>query len=278
MQKTTFPVRICIFEDASTDRTAEIVKEYADKYPGLIFAFCQKENTWKKGEIRRKARNPFNEVRNIAKYIALCEGDDYWTDPLKLQKQVGFMEKNLNHSMCFHNVRILDVNNLNRREGLYLHLENRDYSGKEILSKWTVPTASVLYRTELLPKMKRIKRHPNIMYGDIFLFLSMAEFGKIRCINEEMGVYRIHSNSITNKDNSTEHSFRFIKHQKALQQSFGGKYKNLNNEVIARSYLLISQDFFKERQFLKSVKYGFLSLYYSPLAILRIIRHKVFNK
>lgn len=143
MQKTTFPIRVCIFEDASTDKTAEIVKEYAEKYPELIFAFCQKENTWKKGEIRRQARKPFNEVRNVAKYIALCEGDDYWADPLKLQKQVEFMEENPDYSLCYHSHKRINSGMLSKNT---FPKKGRDFTQDELIATPSgIATATKFY-------------------------------------------------------------------------------------------------------------------------------------
>src|SRR5690554_6422909 len=90
MQKTDFPFEVLLRDDASTDGTAEICKEYARKYPDIINLLAYNENQFKKGV------RPFpdNVKRAKGKYIALCEGDDYWTDPLKLQKQVDVLEKN----------------------------------------------------------------------------------------------------------------------------------------------------------------------------------------
>ena len=87
MQKTTFPIEIIIHDDASTDGTAKIVKEYADKYPDLIVPILQTENQYSQGI---KPSQNFVFPRARGKYIAFCEGDDYWTDPYKLQKQVDF--------------------------------------------------------------------------------------------------------------------------------------------------------------------------------------------
>ena len=100
MQKTTFQIEIIIHDDASTDRTAIIVKEYADKYPHLIVPILQTENQWSKG-IRPSPTYVWPSARG--KYIALCEGDDYWTDPLKLQKQVDFLEANTEYGLVYTN-------------------------------------------------------------------------------------------------------------------------------------------------------------------------------
>src|SRR5690554_2249908 len=101
MQKTSFPVRVIIFEDYSTDATREIVKEYQTKYPDLFVTVFAPHNTYGKPE-RREALKPYFEARAVAKYIALCEVDDYWIDSLKLQKQVELMEKNKDCTICFH--------------------------------------------------------------------------------------------------------------------------------------------------------------------------------
>lgn len=100
MQKTNFKFEVLIHDDASTDNTAKIVREYEKKYPDIIKPIYQIENQYSKG--KKVSSNNYNRAKG--KYIAICEGDDYWTDPYKLQKQFNYMEKNSTCGLCFHSV------------------------------------------------------------------------------------------------------------------------------------------------------------------------------
>ena len=128
MQKTNFRFEAIVHDDASTDGTADIIREYAEKYPEIIKPILQNENQYSKrdGSIRRI----LNENTH-GKYVALCEGDDYWIDPLKLQKQVDFMEKHEDYSMCFHNAyEIFEHKNVEKK--LFSKIEDIDYTVVDI--------------------------------------------------------------------------------------------------------------------------------------------------
>ena len=104
MQKTNFKYEIIIHDDASTDGTTEIIKEYAEKYPDLITPIFQTENQYSKGLRGFYARFVFPKAKG--KYIALCDGDDYWADSLKLQKQVDFLETHHDYAICSHDFKV----------------------------------------------------------------------------------------------------------------------------------------------------------------------------
>lgn len=109
MQRTTFPYEVIVHDDASTDGTREILARYASKHPDLIFPIFQNENQYSRN-VPISAEFVFKKARG--KYIALCEGDDYWTDEEKLQWQVDFLEANPTIAMCTHEViRNIDTGN-----------------------------------------------------------------------------------------------------------------------------------------------------------------------
>ena len=123
MQKVDFPVEILINDDASTDRTAEIVREYEAKYPELIHAFYQPVNLYSQGkDLCLEVLYP--QARG--KYIALCEGDDYWTEPTKLQRQVDFLETHPEYSACVHNTMLHYCSGNGKDKPLLSHTEDCD--------------------------------------------------------------------------------------------------------------------------------------------------------
>src|SRR5690625_265823 len=156
MQKTTFPVRIVIFDDCSTDGTSEIIQEYQERYPHLFHITRPPFNTWKHPQ-RREYGKPFREARGVAKYIAMCEGDDYWTDPLKLQKQVDFLEANPEYSLVCGG--FISKNDETGEEKVELkeveaspdHTEKGfDITLERLLKQWLTKTLTLMYRKSAL--------------------------------------------------------------------------------------------------------------------------------
>ncbi len=137
MQKTNFKFEILINDDCSQDNTPNILRDNEKRNPGKFNVTYQTENQFSKG-VKPLREILFPQVKG--KYVALCEGDDYWTDPLKLQKQVNFLETHDEYSICFHKCIMVDENN-NEIESVFCHLEGKDYNGEEILEKWSIPTA-----------------------------------------------------------------------------------------------------------------------------------------
>jgi glycosyltransferase involved in cell wall biosynthesis len=183
-QKTNFPFEIIVHDDASTDKTASLIKEYEIKYPNLFVAVYQIENQYSKknGDVGKIV---FGLARG--KYIALCEGDDYWTDPLKLQKQVDFLEANPDYVLCFHQVNILKINGEIVDDFITKVPEN--YETIETLARLGnyIHTPSVVFRNTIKEFPFEFSQSP---IGDYFLYMLLAEHGKLKYLEKNMAVYR----------------------------------------------------------------------------------------
>lgn len=181
MQKVCFPIEIIIHDDASTDGTAEIVKEYAAKHPDIIKPILQTENQHSK-------RNPIwkNFIYPAAKgkYYADCEGDDYWTDPNKLQRQVDFLESHLDYSLSTENGTVLYTNTNVARP--FSDEPEHDVSLEDLLIRRRFPTASAVYRSEFLPEFLQSKQ-PGF---DTAMWAYLSTKGKIHFNPVISSVYR----------------------------------------------------------------------------------------
>lgn len=190
MQKTTFPFEIVVHDDASTDNTANIIREYEAKFPNIIKPIYETENQYSKkdGSLSRILNNACK-----GKYIALCEGDDYWIDENKLQIQIDFLEKRSEYVMCFHNV-IEHYEDYNIPDHLFSKIRNKDYTSKEILQRWIIPTGAVVLRKKILETdlYKNMLVDKRKIFGDTPLFVACSELGKIKGFDNIMGVYRRH--------------------------------------------------------------------------------------
>ena len=224
MQKTNFAFEVLIHDDASTDGTTDIIKEYEAQYPDIIKPIYEEENQWVK---RRRGSAVFNFPRANGKYIALCEGDDYWTDPLKLQKQVDFLEKNAGVTMCFANA-IQHYENGLYEDSLVANIENRFYSGVEIFKSWQVATATVMFRYEIYKSdlYQSVQNNPKFIFGDILLFLTCANYGAVYGMGDVFATYRRHDGGLVLSMMRSPEAVRlFCKHILEIPRVFGEMYR-----------------------------------------------------
>ena len=187
MQKTTFPFEILVNDDHSTDGTTDIIKEYAAKHPGLIVPVFHARNEYAQGKRNFFIRYLLPKARGT--YIALCEGDDFWTDPQKLERQVAFLEERPDYALCFHPVRVF-FENKEAPDSVYPSRKTR-FTVSELIKHNFIQTNSVLYR-----KADYAHAVTNVSPGDWYLHLYHAQFGKIGFIDRVMAAYRRHPGSM----------------------------------------------------------------------------------
>jgi len=191
MQKTDFNYKLFIGEDYSTDRTREICVALNQKYPNKIEMILQGENT---GGFKNAQDLYKLCYESGAKYIALCEGDDYWTDPLKLQKQVSFLDLNPGYSVCAHKTEVLSGSCLEKKEWRW-DSKRTTFTSVDYLYALLFHTSSMMFRSD---ESKTFTPHKGILQGDIYLCLSVINESKYFIIEEYMSVYRQHGGGITN--------------------------------------------------------------------------------
>ena len=185
-QKTTFRYELVIGEDCSTDNTRDICLKFKAKYPDKIELLLQQENVGSKK----------NVVSSLAKcrgkYIAVCDGDDYWTNPLKLQKQVNFLENNPDFTICCHRAQVR--NEMKKTLTVPKAFKKTEYTQVDVANHNLVQTITEVYRKDVLDTFP--EEFYNSISSDYFVNLMLAGSGKIKYFPEAMAVYRLHGGGI----------------------------------------------------------------------------------
>ncbi len=230
MQETDFEVEIILHDDCSTDGTADIVKSYAKKYPGTIQAIFQTENQYSRG------RKPLPMIFKLAsgKYIALLEGDDAWTDPLKLQKQVAFLDDHPDMIVCYGNARTINAAGKILQEHKIPPDRCRDLTQQELMEfTGVMPTASVMFRSH--PIVRNMPPVINaVLNGDSFLFGLLAQYGAAGYVSMTPCLYRQQPNGIYSALDNNRKTINSLKTLKSLHQCVAPEYKPWVAGAIAR--------------------------------------------
>jgi len=254
MQKTDFDYEIILGEDESSDGTREICIDYAERHADRIRLFLRSRKDVI--PIHGRATGRFNFIENLkaaqGKYLALLDGDDYWTDPYKLQKQADFLDEHPDYAICFHRVREWNETT-GKIAGILPRSVRRSYRFVDLLHWNFIPTVSVMIRN------KAIDEFPGWFYeipvGDWPLFLLCAQHGEIGLINEVMAVYRVHSRGYWSNSASKQLEIN-LEIYDVLKECFGRQYyKQLQNGIslaYCRAALMSADtgDFAKARIFI----------------------------
>lgn len=226
MQETNFPFEIIVRDDASLDKTADIIREYEAKYSNIIKPIYEKENGYQKGI---KA-TPVTFKKAIGEYIALCEGDDYWTDTLKLKKQVDFLTKNKEYIICYGKVEAFNEKGIINN---YVGGAKKDLTQKELKRTTPINTLTVMFRNISL--LKEMPYEVTIVkLGDLFMWSLLGNYGKGKYLGDIKPTrYRIHDGGIFSKKTLLEKEQMWFDTAFALYLY----YRRINDNEMSRYFL-----------------------------------------
>jgi glycosyltransferase involved in cell wall biosynthesis len=230
MQKTNFKFRLLIGEDASTDNTRNVILKYALAYPEIIFPILHDIN------LGAKENTKILLSRCTSKYLAMCDGDDYWTDVNKLQKQVDFLEANEAYSMCFHEADVINkAGFLQKFNGI---TEDRDFDLIDLTQSNFISSASVVFRKKNIENLPVL--FVQLSAWDWGFHLLNAEKGKIRYFKDCMSVYRKHAGGMWSSLSQKEMVIKGVELMKQLDKCFDYKYHEHFQKGIEKKLMILN--------------------------------------
>lgn len=271
IQIVDFEFNIVVSDDGSTDATTSIVEEYVNKLPDKI-SLIKSEHIGKMPNFIRSL-----QAAN-GKYVALCDGDDYWTDPLKLQKQVDFMENNPDFTACYTNSMV--INEVTGEQKIAKSrvwdvattlelLDHNDFNPDGVAMS-PGHTSTFMYRNFL------VKEYPKWMYGDIMtdfpLYMIVSKYGKAKFINEITSVYRHHPKGVSTLYYTFEKNNRTRIHVlKCVNQYFDYKFRKKINHIISKHYIRLYKYYHNNnKDYVNAFIAAINGIIYNPLIILKL--------
>lgn len=262
MQKTNFPIKLFIGEDCSTDKTASICLKYQKENPEIVEVFISKENIG----ASKNALLIFGKCfSSKAKYIAMLEGDDYWTDPYKLQKQVNFLEANDDFVICFHNLMIM------YEDGRETHLSNledqKEVSFIEDLAQGNyIYTASCVFRNGLINEFP--EWYNNSPVGDYVIHMLNAKHGPIKYLPEIMAVYRVHKGGTWENKGIIFRVEKWVELLELMKNHFNPGVKKIFEQIQSNHYSILINHY--QDNAYKCKHYSKLKIDCDPYSIIKL--------
>ncbi|OWP61517.1 hypothetical protein CDA63_19070 [Hymenobacter amundsenii] len=265
MQEGPFEIELIVGDDCSTDGTSAIVDEYIASYPNIIRLLSRDKNLGASHNLDRCLSAGHGQ------YLATIEGDDYWTDPHKLARQVEFMDNNPDYSLCFHNALVVYEDGSGKASHPMTADLKREYTLDDITRDWNIASASLLYRNGLLPKLPEWAFEGTAT--DLPVISILANQGRVACLPEIMSVYRINNSGVTRTGKGDAFMLGIVRMHKNVDKYLGLRYHYNFTLKLMEDYNILTGIMANEKHYSKAIKY-FLKYMFINLYVKKIVKIK----
>jgi glycosyltransferase involved in cell wall biosynthesis len=274
MQKTSFYFNLVIGDDNSNDKTREIILKYQKLFPDIIILKLPQSN------LGVNVNSLSNNLFCTGKYVAICEGDDYWIDENKLEIQSLFLENNHDYVFCFHNALTLYDNNSSKPKNFVQIESDSEFNLDFFIERNIVPTASVVYSKEFASNLPIWFN--NVVYGDyaIYLYILYKSKRKSYYFSKTMSVYRVHNQGVFSRLNNADGELSKNYHLLELyfffyKYVFTGKYKLLLKNIISFWQISLLFLLIKQQHYIKFLSSLINLFFFNPRYIFKKIISRI---
>lgn len=246
-QHTTFPLEVLVADDHSPDGTKQVIEEYADRFSGRLSVIERPRNLG----MMLNLLDVLSKCRG--KYIAICEGDDFWIDNRKLQIQVDFLESNPDYAICFHQVQVVNEFGIALSEKLHANNQAIISDIQDLAKGNFLSTLSCVFRNTFQDKETGQMRMPfwlsEVSIGDYCLHMLNARYGKVKYFPQTMGAYRMHQAGAWSLQNQTSRSIKLFDTLQLLKKEFTGTVRQLLDEQQLHNLSVVADENRNQKDF-----------------------------